>query len=336
MAEKLKTVCVGRYLIDVPAVAEVSLSGSMIAGFELETVEESEATFRDRINAREIEVSVLGREADGRTKGDMVSARDLRVPGMLGRLLVFGRSRGYLMEGERRVDMESVSVEAHGHMGGLSFSLSATSTVEASATEAEALLARLHLRNEDEIPTGPGFCTWRAVFSEPLETHTNEHMVMHLGLPGHPDVAVALISVAGGNPGPGLLARIAHMDANASPNELLRVTKLRMGKRSINGLAGEEGLERLREINFATTYSFNWEAPGEKDDLLRPYLALELQAGISDRPGGKPVDASLHEDALLAFWDTIASSIRLRPNSPPRLSKMPPEPTVPKLGAVAN
>ena len=29
-------------------------------------------------------------------------------------------------------------------------------------------------------------------------------------------------------------------------------------------------------------------------------------------PGGKPVDASLHEHAVLALWGGIASSIRLR------------------------
>jgi hypothetical protein len=33
---------------------------------------------------------------------------------------------------------------------------------------------------------------------------------------------------------------------------------------------------------------------------------------MNDRPGSKPVDTTLHEDALLALWDSIASSIRLR------------------------
>jgi hypothetical protein len=41
-------------------------------------------------------------------------------------------------------------------------------------------------------------------------------------------------------------------------------------------------------------------------------LSLELQGGISQRPGGRPVDTSLHEDAVLTLWDGIASSIRLR------------------------
>ena len=43
---------------------------------------------------------------------------------------------------------------------------------------------------------------------------------------------------------------------------------------------------------------------------MQPFLSLELQAGISPEPGGKPVNSSLHEDAVLALWDVISSSIR--------------------------
>src|SRR5579875_3672716 len=49
MTEKMKTVCVGRYLIDVPARAEVSMSHERIDGFAIETVEESEGAFRERL-----------------------------------------------------------------------------------------------------------------------------------------------------------------------------------------------------------------------------------------------------------------------------------------------
>jgi hypothetical protein len=334
MTEKMKTVCVGRYLMDVPAQAEVSLSHGMIGGFEIDIANESEAEFRDRVAAREADVSVRNPAADG--NGGLVEARDLRIPGMVGRTLIFARSRGYLMEGNRRVDMESVSVEAHAHTAGVSFSLSAQSTDEASAAEAEALLGRLRLRDKDEIPTVPGFCIERAVFVEPLPPHTNEHMAMHLSLPAHPDLALAFLSVAGGKPGPGLLARVANIDAATEADELLRVTKLRTGRRSVNGIDGEEVLERAMERNFATTYGFNWEARGAHHDLMQPYLSLELHAGISERPGGKPVDSSLHEDAVLVLWDSIASSIRLRPKGPPPPSAPPSGPKGPRLGTMAN
>jgi hypothetical protein len=334
MTETMKTVCVGRYLVDVPAQAEVTLSRERVAGFEIETVEEDEATFRARVAMREAEIGARG-STTGQAAG-MVEARDLRIPDMIGRTLIFGRNRGYLMEGDRRIEDEFVSVEAYAHTGGLSFTLSAKYGDEERARLAEEMLERLRLRRENEVPSEPGFCISRAIFIEPLPVRKAEHIAMHLSLPEHPDLAMALVSMPGGGAESGLLGRVAETDSAASADESLRVTKLRLGKRSINGLDGEEALERMRELNFTSTYAFIWEARGVENDPSQPFLSLELQGGISPRPGGKPVDTSLHEDALLRLWDSIASSIRLRKGGPPPPSAAPPEPSGPKLGAVAR
>jgi hypothetical protein len=334
MTEKMKTVCIGRFLIDIPAQAEITVSRERMAGFEIETIEEDDATFRKRVADREADIDTRGREPDH--DGGIVEARDLRVPNMTGRVFIYGRSRGYVMEGNRRVDMESVSVEAHAHMNGLSFSLSATESSESRAKTAEDLLARLRVRGEDDIPSVPGFCIWRAVFADPLPAHKTEHIAMHIGFPEHPDVGLAFVSFPGGNKSRSLLTRYSDMDAEASPDEMLRVSRVRSGKRTINELAGEEVLERVHELNFATTYGFVWETQGIPDDPQQPFLSLELHGGISPRPGGNPVDASLHEDAVLALWDSISSSIRLRKSGPPPPADPPPEPPGPKLGTLAT
>jgi hypothetical protein len=334
MTEKMRTVCVGRYLVDVPAQAEVSFSGAVLDGFAVDTIEETEAEFRERVAAREAEIAARPPANNG--TGGMVEARDLRIPGIAGRTFIFGRNRGYWFEDGRRVDDEWVAVEVHAHTEGLSISLSAKSADEGRAAMAEVLLARLKVFGKDEVPGAPGFCIWRAMFVEPLPGHKSEHVVMHLGLPGHQDMGLVLSSIAGGTPPTSLLTRFAQAEANTHADVLLRMNKLREGKRLINGIEGEEVLLRVREFNFTTTYGLSWDASGVKDNLLQPSLSLELQTGISERPGGKPVDTSLHEDALLALWDRIASSIRLREGSPPPRSSPPPEPAGPKLGAVAN
>jgi hypothetical protein len=307
-----KTVCVGRYLVDVPAKAAVSLSGSMLDGFDIARVEESEAAFRERVAAREAEIRASHGDPATNTEGGMVEARDLRIPGIVGRTLVYGRSRSYLMEGDRRIYSESVSVESHAHLDGVSFSLSDDTAKEEAAAEAETLLARIQPLGADEIPAAPGFCIARAVFVDPLPAHSNEHIVMHLELPQHPDLGLNLASFAGARPGASLLARTAQTDASTNPDVRLRMTKLRERKRNINGVDGEELLLRAREYNFTTTYGFDWEAPGKTDNPSLPFLSLALRTGINERPGGKPVHTSLHEDALLALWDGISSSIRLR------------------------
>jgi hypothetical protein len=335
MTEKMRTVCVGRYLVDVPVQAEVSMSHERIDGFAIETVEESEAQFLARVAAREAEIDALGSEAGPQGPGGIVEARDLRIPGMVGRTLVYGRTRSHGFEQGRRVDAEWVSVESHAHTNGLSISLSAEYVDDTDAKAAEALLAQLRLRGEDEIPSVQGFCISRGVFAEPLPSHKTEHVAMHVGLPGHPDLALSLISMPGGGSDPSLLARAAATDASVSADALLRISKLRERKRNVNGIDGEEVLIRAREFNFTTTYGFSWETPGMEDDPLQPYLSLELQTGVSERAGGKPVDTSLHEDALLTLWDTIAASIRLRKNDPPS-SSGPSEPSGPNLGALAS
>jgi len=146
---------------------------------------------------------------------------------------------------------------------------------------------------------------------------------MHLGLPDHPDLGMVFASSASGTSSRTLLTRIADMDAESRPVEMPRVTGLRMGQRPINDLGGEEALERAWGLNFATTFGFMWEAQGVKDDPLRPFLSLELQAGISPEPGAGPADSSLHRDAILALWDAISSSIRLRPSGPRPLAGPP-------------
>jgi hypothetical protein len=336
MTEKMKTVCVGRFLVDVPAHADVSLSHEMIDGFEIDTVEESETSFHERVATREAEIEMHGVGTDSRETGGVVEARDLRVPNMVGRILVYGRTRSYRMDGKRRVDDEWVSIEAHAHLNGLSIALSMKYADQPDIYSAEALLARLRLRDPEEIPSIPGFCIRHAVFTEPLPAHKTEHIVMHLGLTGHPDMGLALSSTPSGQAGKSLLERVAETDAAASADEILRVTKLRSGKRSINGIDGEEVLERVRELNFTTGYGFMWEALGTKDDPMHPYLLLNMETGTNPRPGGNPVDSSLHEDAVLALWDNISSSIRLRKSDSPPPAEPPPEPPGPKLGALAT
>ena len=59
MTAKKKTLCVGRYLVDVPAEADVSFSGSMLDGFDIVANKESESAFRQRIGEREAEIAAL-------------------------------------------------------------------------------------------------------------------------------------------------------------------------------------------------------------------------------------------------------------------------------------
>lgn len=313
MTNQMKRICVGRFSIDVPTQASVSFSHEAIDGFEIDSFEEAESLFHERIAAREAEINAEKSVVGMHQTGGMIEARDIRVPGGLGRIFVYGRTRSYSMDGNRRIDDEWVAIDAYAHLNGLSFLLKMRYANESASYDAEAILGRLRLRPENSMPTESGFCIYRAIFIEPLPSHKTEHVVLRIGIPQYPDIAFSFNSMPGGGGEADLLARAANTDAEASFAEWLRVSKLRVGKRDINGLAGSEVLEKVRELNFATTYGFMWETPGIDADPMQPYISFEMQGGISARPGGQPRNTSLHEGAVMALWDSISSSIRLRP-----------------------
>lgn len=242
----------------------------------------------------------------------IVEAHDVHKPGMAGRTFIFGRNHTQGFEQGQRVDVAWVSVESHAHTNGLSVSLSANYVEEEDAIVAEALLGRMRVHAQDEVAEVPGFCVSDGVFMEPLPFHKTEHIAMHMELPGHPDLAMTFFSMPGGGSDQSLVKRAAQTDAVMGGDAMLRISKLREGKRDINNMIGEEVLIRAREFNFTTTYGFSWETAGIADEPLHPYLSLELQTGRSAGANGRPVDSSLNEDALLNLWDSIASSIRPR------------------------
>jgi hypothetical protein len=65
-------------------------------------------------------------------------------------------------------------------------------------------------------------------------------MVLHLGLPGHPELPLSLFTLGGLHPGPGLLGWAARRKASLGADSFLRMTTLRGGERGINGADGEE------------------------------------------------------------------------------------------------
>jgi hypothetical protein len=310
MMQTTKTVCVGRYLVDVPAKADVQLSRQRVEGVEVETLRESTEAFRKRIAEREAAIASPGLAAAANGPGQIVEARDLRLSGMTVRTLVYKRASGEGKPEDRRVADEWMWTEVHAHKNDLSFMLSALAKGESNARLAEALLGRLRIRAENEIPPMAGFCVERGIFVDPLPQHHSESIAMHLRLPDHPDMALVFATTPTGGSEPGLIQRVAGRDVTNWLHALLRVTSLRSGEHTIAGMRGEETLERVRELNTATTYSFEWDADGVDDDPMRPNLLLRLETGGSAWRLDKPIDSSLHKDALLALWDGISSTIR--------------------------
>jgi hypothetical protein len=318
MTDKMKTVCVGRFLIDMPEEAQLELRGARVDSFDIAGFDETEDEFQKRVADREAQLAATP-DWRGSNK-NLESIRDVKTSsGLSGKIFVHTRTvaegtRGNGLGGVERYRDEGISTEALVHGHGISIDLFSEDRALEWIDDLPALVNQLAANPDNRIPVEPGFCMDRLYVREPLRAEQREQIMMFARLPSHPDVEIMFILGAGVKPHEhGLLARSEAGDANWSIAELMRVTKLRSAPREIGGLAGEELVERVIEANEARVHSFWWEVSGTEDNVLVPHLVFKMTTGVGQ---GKPVPSSLSDGAALGLWDKITSSIRLRPTQP--------------------
>ena len=323
MTDKMKTVCVGRFLIDMPEEAQLELRGARIDSFDIASFDEAEDEFRKRVADREAQ---LGATPDWRG-GDknLESVRDVKTSsGLIGKIFIHSRTvtegtQGNGLGGVERYRDEGISTEALVHGYGISIDLFSKDRGIEWIEDLPRLVNQLAANPENRIPAEPGFCMDRLYMRDPLSAEQREQIMMFARLPSHPDVEIMFILGAGLKPyEQGLLARTDAADAKWSIADLMRVTRLRGAPREIGGLIGEELVERVVEANEARVHSFWWEVIGTEDNVFVPHLVFKMTTGIGQR---KPVPSSLSDGAALGLWDKITSSIRLRPTQPAAIGR---------------
>lgn len=331
MTEKMKTVCVGRFLIDVPENAEVSLGRAVVDGFNISNdANETEQEFNARMIAREAEIKSTPNKLGGKNLEKVI---DIKRNGFIGKIYIFGRTSTYVFYGPERVTYVNIALNGYFRANGISFNFISDRYDPDHVGHLVQLANQLKPLKENEIPTEPGFCIDRAIIVDPLIATQREQVVMFANLPGHPDLSIAFDTIAGIKPSEPLLVRNARVKENYSLMVRARFTSLREGSRTINGVPGDELLEKIREYNFSVGHNFTWESFIKQDSVFLPALSLELNTGRNQRAGGAPVDSSLQDGALFTLWDKISSSVRVRPTSAPK--NVEAEPATAPLGSYA-
>lgn len=318
MTEKMKTVCVGRMLIDLPDEAEYRVYGARISGFNISAIAETPEAFDVRVAKREAEI---GAKPDrfGRNK-NLEIVREVRTgSGMVGKLFLHGRSviEGTQLNGlkEESYRIEDVRLAAHLHADGISIEVSGKDFAPDAVEDLATLIAQIVANPPNRPPSEPGFCLDQAYVWDPLTAEQGERIVLTAGLPSRPDIEIRFDTMVGTKPsGRGLLERAAASRARAGPLVSARFTSLRAAPRTIGGLSGDELVERVLEENFSVIYGFEWEVSGTEDKVFIPAMNLMMKTGSGD---DGPVPSSLSQPAALALWDKISSSIRIRPSAAP-------------------
>lgn len=336
MTDKMKTVCVGRFLIDVPEEAETELRQARIDGFEIASFSETEQEFQKRVVDREAQIRAKPDYIGG--SKNMESAREVNTgSGLVGKIFIHSRTveegtQGNGLGGVERYRHEGITTEALVHGQGISIDLFYENRALKWIEDLPRLVNQLVVNPDNRIPTEPGFCMDRAYVREPLSADQREQIMMFARLPNYPDVEFMFIVSAGLKPEAlGVLARNEAADEALSMAERMRVTRLRAAPREIGGLVGEELAELVVEENEARGHSFWWEVNGTEDNVFVPHVVFRMSTGNGNR---NPVPSSLSDGAALGLWDKISSTIRLR-SAEPVASKPVETPTTP-LGTYAS
>ncbi len=328
MTRTMKTVCIGRFLIDLPSEARFELRGPRIHGLDISSFDEPEAEFQLRLAQREAKLRATPDRFGGNR--NLEAVREVKTDnGVVGKIFLHSRtvSEGTQANGLEleRYRYEGIAIEAMLHGRGVSFALAAKDYNPDNIENLPRLVAKLVPNPHNQIPTQPGFCIDRAWFRDPLTPDQHELIMMSAQLPSHPDVEFLAILAAGIKPDKqSLLEREASAPSLLSLTERWRISTLRAAPRSIGGIMGDELVKRVAEMNDTIGYSFWWEVDGTQDNVLLPHVVFQMSTGEGNHG---PVSTSLSEDAAVMLWDTISSSIRLRPAEPPAPVAAEPSPT---------
>ncbi|MGO4476430.1 T6SS immunity protein Tli4 family protein [Massilia sp. 2TAF26] len=312
MMQNKTTVCVGRLLIDLPADVKVSFSGARLGSVDINVepgftpqkaaavIAEREASLAGQLNEYErpsLEKRVV---ADGVNFQAtlLYSGREKPVTRTLNGLPVTGE--------------EGITVEAFGIKDDLFYRFKgeglSSPKYEHSVIE---LVKKFESLTASSTPSESGFCTENGIIHDPISPGKNETVTMFASIKGHPDIAIRLDTSVLHKPQESLLARDANNDINT--RFAANIKNLGKGPRELNGIPGEELLDRFKERNGTTGHMFMWESLGKPSDVFVPTITLELQTG-KGRPGA-PVNSSLSDEAVLQLWQAISSSLRIRPTT---------------------
>jgi hypothetical protein len=326
MTQKMKTVCIGRFLIDMPNETHLELRGPRIDGLDISSFDESEADFQVRLAQREAKLRATPDRLGGYR--NLESVREVKTEnGVFDKIFVHGytvregtRNRGLELE---RYRFEGIALEAMLHGQGMSFALAANNYDPDIIENLPRLVAKLVPNPHNQIPTEPGFCIDRAWFREPLTADQGEEVMMSAQLPSHPDIEFLILMAAGNKPSEqSLLERSAVVDAKLSIFDKMHVSNLRASPRPIGGLSGDELVTRFSEKNDALVFTFWWEVNGSVDNVLIPHFSFTMETG---KGRNRPVPSSLSQAAAMALWDKISSSIRFHHAGPSKdVSPTPP------------
>lgn len=335
--EQTKSVCFGRFIIDVPNSASIVWGRSSVAldiavypdgvnkvqqmeGKFVEELRNTKAIYHEHVPL------LLSQESTAHPEGKIVVGyEDFDAVNGL-------KINGYFTTGKDGFVVESRPLREN---------------APRAISEIKSIAKRLRLRQHDEIPSEPGNCLQFAFLPDLVQGSANpasEHIRIGVRLKEFPDTHLSIYigpSSRNYSESDSLEWQLQKIEkrqrAENANHPLLKTKYFRRGPREIAGWPnGWEGLSRSPDSAEAYgIHDFALAVKGVPLDPLQPFVDVRMQTGVGGNAAGA-VKPSLTDEEAVAVWDRITSTIRVRPTggAPAKTSAAAPTPLHP-LGELA-
>jgi len=184
------------------------------------------------------------------------------------------------------------------------------------------IASRLRVRSDEEIPADNGFC-FNSGFIKKNDTFEHERISIGFRFPEFPGIifSLASTSIRTPNKANSLEAVIKEGKKDAETNGLgelfNKINILRKGERVIGPWKGDEALMRIPSKDGGPlVHEFHFISIGVANDMIHTHVDIELDIGAKGNDPQSVKPTMTDEDAL-KFWDILVSSIRVRPTVTP-------------------
>ncbi|WP_156923427.1 T6SS immunity protein Tli4 family protein [Massilia alkalitolerans] len=312
--EKSKTICFGRFMVDVPQSATVAWGKASVpisATIYPNGVSKVKVLEQDFIEKLKSEKAINHDDVPL-----LLSVDDIAQPE--GKIVT-----GY--DGFEAINRLKINGYFKLNNDGVIFdTYSFKSSKDKDIALIKSIARRLRLRAENEIPNEPGNCIEYAFLPDELgaeREHLAELVRIGFRLNEFPDTHVSIF-VRPANPhkneSNSLKWQLERLEKNLKvenpSHPRLKTKYFRRGAREIyDWVDGFEALSRSPDqAGVHGIHDFGMDFQGVPYDPLKPYVDIRMQTGVANNAAGatKP---SLTDEEAIAVWDKITSTIRVRP-----------------------
>jgi Tle cognate immunity protein 4 C-terminal domain/Tle cognate immunity protein 4 N-terminal domain len=302
----MKTVCIGRYVLDIPARSRFAIGSQGVDSIKIERLPLSAP------NAKAFVDAMAEYERRQRSPGPSSATRDLfevRRPTESSRIFLF-------YEDHAAKEVGLVQIEGRGWLTGNEYSFrndAASEYLEGTIAQINRLVSGFMPIRGDELPTQPGLCIDGGfIVGAPFDS---ENLTAGVELEGFPGVGLSITSETSGRREAGhtLLDRTASAkDFAASAGAAGGIEELRKAEVTIDRRKGQEYVAVFRAKG-GRSLDAKAEVYGDGTAKL-PTFKINLVSARPDQPTEQSQKALSDED-VLAIWDAVLKSIRPRPGA---------------------